>query len=847
MLDRWSTLLNAAAIRVPYGMLDEIRQMNGVKRAYVEHVYDYPEPAAVEEGKENYTYSLDMVNLWDAWQDGYTGKGMLVAVLDTGLDIQMGYDTEITQVHEAFDDDSFKSGDPDDAENGWELRYTDESLAEFLENTQLASTTGADGDKIVWDGNALYKNRKVPYACDYGDGDLHVYPVSDHGTHVAGTVAGYAETTEGEVRFSGVAPDAQILAMKVFSDQSEGAMESSIINALEDSLKLGADVINLSLGSDNGFAEDDTAQNEVYDRIEKAGIVLMTSAGNSAYSSTNNNYGGLNLTSNPDTAMMSSPAIYDSNLSIASIDNSIQSQSYMTWTDAEGEVHNVFFTDPYSVAMKSGFSDKEYPVYAVGGYGSWEDYNAAGFNNGYNGGKTGIALVKRGGDISFVDKINNAMSFSGVNSQNERYGVQAVIIYDEDPNATELINMSADGTSLSSAFISGKDGAEIVEALNSGYQVSIRVSKDEMTLENPTAGQMSSFSSWGAGPGLELKPEITAPGGNIWSSVTGKLDPEDGIYTGSYEMMSGTSMAAPHMTGIGLLVRQMIQSNDMFSGVSSTEIGDLVSQLLVSTAVPQKDTNGVYYSPRQQGAGLVDVAAAVETPAYITVDGQNVGKLELGDDPSKTGTYDISFDLHNVSSEDVSYDVNVVLLRPDTAAVESTWGTRSVMEDSDVVIKTVNLGTIAAAAGQEAAFHSTVSLTDSEKSVLDGLFENGTYVEGFVILTDSTGSQNPQLGLPMLAYYGDWTKAPIFDSANWIDDPQDPEAGVSANESTWGMSLVGSMLISGSQVVGFTDLGQNVLIPRLHRGRKFMKRKILPFPPTATVILTSLTITFCIS
>ena len=64
---------------------------------------------------------------------------------------------------------------------------------------------------------------------------------------------------KANVIFSGVAPDAQILAMKVFPDEDGGATEAAIINALEDTAVLGADVVNLSLGSDNGFANDDSA------------------------------------------------------------------------------------------------------------------------------------------------------------------------------------------------------------------------------------------------------------------------------------------------------------------------------------------------------------------------------------------------------------------------------------------------------------------------------------------------------------------------------------------------------------------------------------------------------------
>ena len=230
---------------------------------------------------------------------------------------------------------------------------------------------------------------------------------------------------------------------------------------------------------------------------------------------------------------------------------------------------------------------------------------------------------------------------------------------------------------------------------------------------------------------------------------------------------------------------------------------------MVSTAIPQKDTNGVFYSPRQQGAGLVNAANAVDTPAYLTVEGQPVGKLELKDDPNRTGSYDIKFDIHNISDQDVTYDVNVTLMRPQTEDVESQWGTRTTMMHQDVVIKTVNLGTITSKANETTTFTSNVSLTAEEKATLDSLFTNGVYVEGFVSLTD-TAAKAPTLGLPMLAFYGDWTSAPIFDAGIWTDEATDGE-NVANNESTWGVSLLGSAVINGGtgEILGYYNLGQN--------------------------------------
>ncbi len=807
LVAQWTDVLNAMAIEICYGDLESIADMDGVKRAYVQHTYDRPEEISSEDAqKPYYQYSYSMVGLEEAWGQGFTGQGMLVAVLDTGLDVMQNSWTgnSVDRAHEAFSDDSFRSELTDS-----DLRYTSESLRLFLTTTQLHSTTAADGSMLVWDNNALYKNRKVPYACDYADGDLNVLPAdSNHGTHVSGTIAGYAQTEEGEIKFSGVAPDAQILAMKVFpNDSASGAQEYAIYNALEDAMRLGADVVNLSLGSDNGYAFDDTVSNELYARVEEAGVVLVTSAGNSAYSTSNNHNGGYSLTEDPETSMMSAPAVYDSNLAIASIESGLSAQSVLTWFDGEGNATVVPFTDSTGIAMKYAFAGGEpVEIIPVDGVGTYQDYYNAGFNNGWNGGKTGVALVKRG-ELSFVDKINNAMSFSGTNSQGERYGVLAVIVYDSDPESDELIYMSSDGAFLTAAFISGRSGAAIKAAADAGQTVTMTVEAEDQVTYDPEGNQMSSFSSWGAGPGLELKPEITAPGGYIWSAI---LDPyynslpdENGMYSdyvGSYDMMSGTSMAAPHVTGMIALLRQYVTE----SLNVSASAGELATQLLASTAIPVKNADGVYYSPRLQGAGLANVGNAVSTPAYITVEGELIGKLELGDDPERTGTYALNFLVHNITDQALTYQAKAVLLRPAVGEVDG----KAVMLDSDVLVKEVDLGTVSVPASAQTEVTTSVSLTEEEKAELDSTFANGTYLEGFIILTDENG-QNPQIGLPMLAFYGDWTEAPIFDRSVWFDEV--PEgSSIWEMESTWGTSSIGSLVTDGVSVFGYYNLGQNV-------------------------------------
>ena len=202
LVSQWTNLVNAVAVEVPYGKLAEIQAMSGVQNAYVQHVYDRPiDETGVLSEEGTHGYSYDLVGLNGAWQKGITGQGMLVAVLDTGLDLQWSAwgDSSDPQVgvrrtHQAFTENSFKN-DPSDAKNGWTLRYDYDSMAHLLQSTQLRATTGLNGQHIVYTHNDPYKNLKVPFAMDYADGDANVLPTtSNHGTPMWSTCL-WAPTT----------------------------------------------------------------------------------------------------------------------------------------------------------------------------------------------------------------------------------------------------------------------------------------------------------------------------------------------------------------------------------------------------------------------------------------------------------------------------------------------------------------------------------------------------------------------------------------------------------------------------------------------------------------------------
>ena len=179
------------------------------------------------------------------------------------------------------------------------------------------------------------------------------------------------------------------------------------------------------------------------------------------------------------------------------------------------------------------------------------------------------------------------------------------------------------------------------------YTGKIEVRGKEPVRFNRDYKTISEFSSWGVPGDLTLKPEIAAPGGNIYS-LNGLHNSTSGMQGGhqDYELMSGTSMAAPQIAGIGALVKQYIESK----GLSRSDLTDraLAQSIMMSTAEPVvNNENDAYYPVIQQGAGMVNAAAATSADSYIKMRADATAswadgkvKAELGDDPARTGSYD---------------------------------------------------------------------------------------------------------------------------------------------------------------------------------------------------------------
>ena len=715
----YTSAINGVSITVGGGDSDKIAKVKGVSSVMYSETYYEPEVEATY--NEVNVYST---GIYDSSDLNYKGDGMIVAILDTGFDY----------THPAFRE--MPTG---------EIAKTQSDVAKLVNGGALAAAEMTQGLTV----NDLYVNEKVPFAYDYADSDTDVYPISSsHGTHVAGIIAGKQDGAVDEdgkqFDFISVAPNAQLAICKVFGNTDtgleSGATSDAILAALSDCLALGVDVINMSLGSSCGFARasDTEKTDEIYDKIKATGISLVVAASNSGSSASNGAYGSTNLASNPDSATVGSPSTYAAAISVASVSG--QLSPYMLLSDGTAAYYKEASN---SAGAKFDFAKEilgeresgEFEFVVVPGVGRANNYSTE-IREKLAAGNC-IAVVKRG-DTSFEDKQKIAAEFGAI----------GCIIYN---NVSGVISASlGTGKAIPTCTVTQAVGLNF-EALGSG----------KITISNTlSAGPfMSDFSSWGPTPSLGLKPEITAHGGEITSSVIG----------GGYAEYSGTSMAAPNMAGAVTLLKQYVK--EKFPDLSATECSAMVYRLLMSSATICYNEEGNPYSPRKQGAGLADIYKATKTDAYLFVENSDKTKLELGDDKNRTGVYTLNFKAVNISSAQKVYNLNPIVMTEQLSTDGITVAEKAYMlnggkTEIKVDGKTVKNGKITLAAGSTADIQVKIILGSSDKKYLDDSFENGMYVEGFVSLADETKG-GVDLNIPFLAFYGDWLAAPVFDATKY--------------------------------------------------------------------------------
>ncbi|BDR59300.1 S8 family serine peptidase [Xylocopilactobacillus apicola] len=676
-------LFNGFSITAKPNQIPKIKNLPGVKKVTVSHQYRPTDATA-----------NDLANVQKVWSNNHLkGEGMVISIIDTGID----------STHK-------------------DLRLTDPS------KEKITSTKGNNMAKTLGYGKAC--SDKIPFAYNYADGTSETVwdtGTTMHGMHVAGIAAANGNDGNASKDAQGIAPEAQLLNMKVFSNSSNTASDDDIISAIEDSVKLGADVINLSLGSTAGDVDSKDPEQIALANAAKQGVIPVVAAGNEGMSNSANGT-DVPFYQADDSDTVNAPGVSADAITVASSENSSQMKNTAKIVDSSGkdvlgkEISGQLSTvASFASVSGHGFYVAKNGKDGLPGIGNPEDFD--------DNAKDKIAIVTRG-TTTFLEKQENAKA----------WGAVGIVIIDNNPNDSQL-NFSWDET-FPSLGVTTNDGKALVKAVNAAPQATYTISIGKQKVASLNGGKMSSFTSWGPTNDLSFKPDITAPGGQILSLAN----------KNSYKTMSGTSMATPFIAGATAILAESLKKEGL--NLSKDQLTKFAKTSLMNTAKPMLDVSsqGNLVSPRQQGSGLIQLDKAVDNRVSAT-----------------TPTGDSSFALKEIGQ---NVDMTVTLTNRGDREVKYTFNDHGgPWTSNDQLNRKVNEMRISKASLTTDS-NTVVVPAHGTKNVVVHLtlpmdFPNQKFVEGYIGF-DSESS--PNLVIPYLGFHGKWGQSPIIDQPSWSQD-----------------------------------------------------------------------------
>lgn len=790
--EHYTLLFNGFSFVGNYGMIEKINSIDGLA-ADVDITMQIPEERTGTQG--------ELVNANYAWDLGYTGKGQVIAVIDTG----------IRTTHEAF-----SVAPPNPRIMPEDLEYIYDRYANLIHGVSEA-----------YYGSDFYISEKVPIGISYvsytveetGPNSAIIYTNheisndientpsgewiigSDHGTHVAAIAAG-----NNGADFKGIAPDSQLAIFKVSGTASIDL--SSVLCALEDCVYLGVDVINMSFSAPFDYSSDGALAMCIYadalDLVKAAGIGVCVSAGNEGgYSSLGNygkNTGGHAYTAYPDNSTIGQPSSYHWPISVASSENALVLDASIVVKDKQyGYIDRCLGGSNRWTSLEGEYE------YVYAGLGRLDDYADIDVNDR-------IALVLRG-EISFEDKMQNAY----VN------GAVGIIVVN---NTQGPLLMEIGNYLIPAVSVTESTGAAFIEGMSDNIGI-LNVLHGEYT-DYSVANSVSAFSSIGSTSDMRIKPELTVPGSNITSAIGYGEDD-------SYESWSGTSMASPAAAGGYALLLQSLM--DRFPDIHRYELREIAEFILLSTAKPIEDT-----LVRSQGAGLMDLASAVTADAYLTLytnqNGvfyfENAGrpKAELMD--SITGEWP-HFDvkINPLTNEMVTYNISAQFYiprpiengtangKPCYVTDMTAWDITERILASTTLPKTIEVDPSLTGLFSN-TFNVGLCIDGDTQKMLKEYYPNGIFIEGYITLTPQSNDEGvaaASLSLPVLAFYGDWDEAPVIDPTLWWME----EVGTDTIDCIFDLAVIDS---SNDAVIydGMDKFGVNPYVSM--KGKEFIYDRI---------------------
>jgi uncharacterized protein (TIGR03437 family) len=630
--------------------------------------------------------AVNLVGVPTAWSavggSANAGAGVKIGVIDTGID----------QNHPGFRDEGFAP--PAGFPKG-DTAYTNNKV--IVARSYISLLAQPD-----WAFSTPGDRSTTPDPAYSTPDDLSPRDRQGHGTAIAMIAAGVQNTGPlGSI--TGVAPKAFLGNYKVFGSPgvNEYTSWSAWNVALTDAVNDGMDIVTLSLGEGDPaiFApldQDPTKCGgpcDVYSQaVESAtlmGTLVVAAAGNGG------NIGLRSITKNS----LDTPGVAPSALTVgASANSHLLYQAVRVNGDSLGILHGLLSDGP---KLTSPLTAPVKDVTTLGNNGLACSPLPAGSLAG------SIALIQRG-TCFYSDKVLSAQAAGAV----------GVLLYQTEGNDDFSPRLYVQNAAIPAAMIGNTDGKALKAYLSSNPDATITIDPAIVAADNPQLNTVAAFSSrgpsvgnWGLARDFALKPELVAPGTNIYTA-TQKLDPNSDTYNATgYTTVNGTSYAVPFAAGVAAMALaknpNLKQPGRLKSAVVNTATPDLQGDVHVTDA----------------GAGKLNAADAVNVAATLEPAAISFGPFATAQPVKLTIT--------NVSSAPATFSMAVRPLSSDSNA-------RVTLSQSSI--------TLVAGASKDV----TISLTGSRPAP-------GAY-EGFI---DVTGS-GPALHLPYFYVVGDGIPDDIF-------------------------------------------------------------------------------------
>jgi len=428
-----------------------------------------------------------------------------------------------------------------------------------------------------------------------------------HGTRVAAVAGGrFVQAPLADIR--GIAPAAFLGNYKVFGTPgvNSSATSAAIIAALDDAVTDGMDIINLSLGGSARDPEQDPEQMAIAAAVD-AGVVVVVSAGNSG----------------PDPWTITSPGTSPEAVTVGAVSNGRIYASGIRNQSASGlpaDLELIAYKPGSGVVIESAIGP--FPLALPG---SFSDLACSPFTSGSFDGR--IVLVRRG-TCAFQIKADNVFAA----------GAEAMIVYDNQESGPVLMGFEERGPGGPAVSILKNQGEQLRALLLAGSRIDTVIERDDRLFRFPAqADILASFSSRGPSLNHLIKPDLTAVGAGVYTSLNPLLS-------------QGTSFSSPVVAGAAALLRQ---AHPQWSARS-------IKSALVGTASGDVIRGGKKALMIDTGAGRLDLTRALKV--RTTVDPVSLSFGMWNNPPTVPQTEALI--LTNHSSQPLTVDLTVEMVRP---------------------------------------------------------------------------------------------------------------------------------------------------------------------------------------